>query len=215
MELGRRNDPIEPTRGFDMSLSQDVAGLGGDVNYLRTEGSATWYRGLWEGFRFSSRFAAGYIFPFADDDTVRINNRFFRGGSSFRGFDVAGIGPREIDRVFDSDGNEVRLRRGRALGGNAYYQGTFELTVPNYLPEEYGIKTALFTDVGSLGRLEEADIDDPMSFHRHQHRRRAQCGAVHRGRADRARISRPQRVLGFALRPHPVRFFPDPAEGRV
>ncbi len=160
----RRNDPISPTRGFDMSFSQDVAGLGGDVNYLRTEGSAAWYRGLWQGFRFSSRFSAGYIFPFADDDTVRINNRFFRGGSTFRGFDVAGIGPREIDRVFDENGEEVRLRRGRALGGNAYYQGTFELTLPNYLPEEYGIKTALFTDVGSLGRLEDEDIDDSIYF---------------------------------------------------
>ena len=160
----RRNDPITPTRGFDMSLSQDVAGLGGDVNYLRTEGSAAWYRGLWKGVRFSSRLSAGYIFPFADDDTVRINNRFFRGGSSFRGFDVAGLGPREIDRVFDEDGNEVRLRRGRSLGGNLYYQGTFELTVPNYLPEEYGIKTALFTDVGSLGRLEDADIDESIYF---------------------------------------------------
>jgi outer membrane protein insertion porin family len=160
----RRNDPIEPTRGFDMSISQDVAGLGGDVKYLRTEATAAWYRGLWRGFRFSSRFSTGYIFPFGDDDTVRINNRFFRGGSSFRGFDVAGLGPREIDVVFDENGNELSLNKGRALGGNLYYQGTFELAVPNLLPEEYGIKTALFTDVGSLGRLEDADFDDPIFF---------------------------------------------------
>ncbi len=160
----RRNDPFAPTRGFDMSFSQDVAGLGGDVNYLRSEGSAAWYRGLWKGVRFSSRFSAGYILPFADDNSVRINNRFFRGGNSFRGFDVAGLGPREIDRVVDADGNEVRLRRGRSLGGNVYYQGTFELALPNFLPQEYGIKTALFTDVGSLGKLEDEDVDDPIFF---------------------------------------------------
>jgi outer membrane protein insertion porin family len=33
--------------------------------------------------------------------------------------------------------------------------GTLELSVPNYLPEEYGIRTSLFTDVGTLGRLDD------------------------------------------------------------
>ena len=161
----RRNDPIEPTRGFDMSISQDVAGLGGDVKYLRSEATAAWYRGLWKGFRFSSRLSVGHIAPLGSDDTVRINNRFFRGGSSFRGFDVAGLGPREVVRLFDEDYNEDRIRRGRSLGGNMYYQGTFELAVPNLLPEEYGIKTALFTDVGSLGTLEDSDIDSEIYYY--------------------------------------------------
>jgi outer membrane protein insertion porin family len=30
----RRNDPIRPSSGFDLTLSQDIAGLGGDINYL-------------------------------------------------------------------------------------------------------------------------------------------------------------------------------------
>lgn len=174
----RRNDPIEPTRGFDFSLNQDFAGVGGDVQYIRTEASGAFYRGLFKGVRASARLSGGYIRPFGDDDSVRITNRFFRGGSSFRGFDIAGLGPREVlldltpsldvdgNLILDADGEAVlvetgRLRRQRALGGNAYYQGTFEVTVPNYLPEEYGIKSALFLDVGSLGRLEAADINDP------------------------------------------------------
>lgn len=160
----RRNDPIEPTRGFDMSLSQDVAGIGGDVNYLRTEATAAWYRGLPWGLRLSTRFSSGFVVPFGNDDGVRINNRFFRGGSSFRGFDVAGLGPREIDQVFDEDGNELFIRKGRALGGNLYYQGTAELALPSVVPEEYGVKTALFLDVGSLGSLEDVDRDDPIFF---------------------------------------------------
>ncbi len=160
----RRNDPFAPTRGFDMSVSQDVAGVGGDVNYLRTEATAAWYRGLWKGLRFSSRLSVGYITPFGDDNSVRINNRFFRGGSSFRGFDVAGLGPREIDRVFDENGDQLLQRRGRSLGGNAYYQTTFELALPNFFPEEFGIKTALFSDVGSVGRLQSEDKDDPIFF---------------------------------------------------
>ena len=30
----RRNDPITPTRGFDVRFGQDIAGIGGDVKYL-------------------------------------------------------------------------------------------------------------------------------------------------------------------------------------
>ncbi|MEM7767599.1 MAG: outer membrane protein assembly factor BamA [Pseudomonadota bacterium] len=151
----RRNDPITPTGGFDLSFSQDVAGLGGDVQYLETEATGAWYQGLWGGLRLSTRLSGGYISAYGDDDIVRINNRFFRGGTSFRGFDVAGLGPRQIVRRFDADGNEVQFFRGRAQGGNAYYQGTAELEVPNFLPEEYGIRTSLFIEAGSLGELDD------------------------------------------------------------
>jgi len=42
----RRNDPITPTRGFDVRMSQDFAGIGGEVKYLRTDIRANFYRGL-------------------------------------------------------------------------------------------------------------------------------------------------------------------------
>lgn len=155
----RRNDPIAPTGGFDFSFSQDVAGLGGDVQYIRTETSAAAYRGIFKGVRASVRLSGGLIEPFGNDDGIRINNRFFRGGSTFRGFDVAGLGPRQIVREFDEDGNEVRLFKGQSQGGKAYYQATAELTVPNFLPEEYGIDTALFVEAGSVGMLDDVDVD--------------------------------------------------------
>lgn len=152
------NDPISPSRGFDLRFSQDFAGLGGDVKYIRTEAGATFYRGIWRDVVASAKFSGGYVLPLDDDQGVRINNRFFRGGSTFRGFDVAGLGPREIVRIFDPNtGEVVSTQRLNSLGGNMYYQGTFELTVPNFLPEEYGIKSALFLDVGSLGLLEDVD----------------------------------------------------------
>lgn len=160
----RRNDPIRPTRGFDVSLRQDFAGVGGDVKFLRTEATTSFYRGIWRDVIASAEFSGGYVFPLDDEQGVRINNRFFRGGSTFRGFEVAGLGPREIVRTFSSDGDLVSSNRGSALGGNAYVQGTFELSVPNYLPEEYGIKSALFVDVGAVGLLEDVDIDPSITF---------------------------------------------------
>lgn len=158
----RRNDPIAPTGGFDFSLTQDLAGVGGDVQYIRSEASAATYRGIFKGVRASVRLSGGYIEPYGKDDNILINNRFFRGGTSFRGFDVAGIGPRQIVTLADSEGNVTNVKPGRALGGKAYYQATGELTVPNYLPEEYGIRTKLFVEAGSLGILDDEDIPDPI-----------------------------------------------------
>ena len=77
---------------------------------------------------------------------MRINSRFYKGGNTFRGFEVAGIGPRDTN-----------AGRTDALGGRLYGIGTVELTVPTFLPEQYGIKAALFTDVGTLGLLDDQD----------------------------------------------------------
>lgn len=160
----RRNDPIAPTGGFDFSISQDFAGVGGDVQYIRTELTGAAYRGIFKGVRASVRLSGGVIEPWGDDDSIRINNRFFRGGSSFRGFDVAGLGPRVVDVIADTDGNIIDVIAQNSLGGKVYYQGTGELTVPNYLPEEYGIRTKLFIEAGSVGILDDADIEDEIFF---------------------------------------------------
>ena len=161
----RTNDPIQPTRGFDFRFSQEAAGLGGDVKYLRTETSASMYRGIWKNVIASARFSAGYVFPLENGQGIRINNRFFRGGSTFRGFDVAGLGPREVVRVIDpATGEVLTTRRLNSQGGNTYYQGTFELSLPSVFPEEYGIKSALFADVGGLGTLRGPDISPTVYF---------------------------------------------------
>jgi len=74
----RRNDPIEPTRGFDMRLSQDFAGLGGDAKYLRSEITANTYYGIFKDVIASGRFSGGYIQGFGNDP-IQINDRFFKG----------------------------------------------------------------------------------------------------------------------------------------
>ncbi|NQY96777.1 MAG: outer membrane protein assembly factor BamA [Henriciella sp.] len=154
----RRNDPIAPTGGFDLSISQDFAGFGGDVQYVRTELTGAAYRGIFKGVRASVRLSGGVIEPWGDDDSIRINNRFFRGGSSFRGFDVAGLGPRVVDVIADTEGNVIDVIAQNSLGGKVYYQGTGEITIPNYLPEEYGIRTKLFVEAGSVGILDDSDL---------------------------------------------------------
>jgi outer membrane protein insertion porin family len=147
--MDRRNDYLNPTRGFYIDLQQDIAGLGGEVNYLLTEVEGGWYHGFTKDFILSLTTSAGYVTGWAGD-SVRINNRFYKGGETFRGFETAGIGPRDLSNA-----------RGDALGGKAYAIGSAELTIPTFLPEQYGIKAALFTDVGTVGLLDKADKQGP------------------------------------------------------
>jgi len=139
--VDRRNDPIRPTRGWTGTLRQDFAGVGGDVNYVKSEVDATAYYGITPSWIVSVQGSAGYVSGW-NGDAVRINDRFFKGGNSFRGFENAGMGPRD-------------LATNDALGGNFYAVGSVELTVPNGLPEQYGIRTSLFADVGTLGVLDD------------------------------------------------------------
>lgn len=142
--VDRRNDPVRPTRGWTGSLRQDFAGIGGDVNYIKTEADVSAYWGITPAWVVTATASTGYISGWGGEP-IRINDRFFKGGNSFRGFETAGIGPRNITPGTNSD----------ALGGNFYAIGTLELTVPNFLPEQYGIRTSLFTDVGTLGMLDD------------------------------------------------------------
>ncbi len=145
----RRNDPITPTRGFFVSFGQDFAGVGGDVQYVRTTLDGAWYYGFTPSWIFSVQGTSGYINGWGGD-VVRINDRFFRGGDTFRGFEIAGIGPRDVS-VLSTSGSPI----GDALGGKAYAIGTVELTVPTPIPAQYGIKTALFSDFGTVGLLDD------------------------------------------------------------
>src|SRR5580704_4947197 len=46
LRIDKRNDPVLPTRGYYLDLSQDVAGFGGTVHYVRTEWDGGWYHGF-------------------------------------------------------------------------------------------------------------------------------------------------------------------------
>ncbi|MFZ5929750.1 MAG: outer membrane protein assembly factor BamA [Pseudomonadota bacterium] len=129
------DDQLDPHRGFTFTFLQDFAGLGGDVTYVRTEGEAKYFYPLGEEVVGNLSLTTGYIDGL--NQNVRLNDRFFKGGRSFRGFQTAGLGPRD---EFTED----------ALGGRAYYIGTAQMTFPLGLPEEFGILGNLFTDAGAV-----------------------------------------------------------------
>jgi outer membrane protein insertion porin family len=152
---------IRATRGQRLTFVQDFAGLGGEVRYLRTRGSATKYWNPFGDWIFSAHGEGGYIHPLEDSagegrDPIRITDRFF--GQQLRGFDVRGIGPRLLRIPYDLEGNleENRGRVTAALGGRAYYMGRLELEVPtNAALRNFGIRPSAFIDFGSVFLLEK------------------------------------------------------------
>lgn len=148
--LDTRDDPIAPKHGFQVQVSGDFAGLGGDVKYYRFETDSTWYQRLWaDEFVLSIGVTAGYIATWDDATPLRLNDRFFKGGSSFRGFETAGVGPRD-----------TASSQQDSLGAEIYAIGSVELTVPNYLPEDLGIDTSLFVDFGTVGKISNIPVNN-------------------------------------------------------
>ena len=157
------NSRLRPSSGNRAIFSQDLAGLGGDVHYIRTRIDTDKYWNVGSGFIFSVGFEAAYIFSFDKGrgpgiDKVRINDRYYLGEPQFRGFDIRGVGPR-VQRLaygVDANGNQIVID-GRnqfqddPLGGRAYYLGRAELEIPlGAGVRELGIRPSIFMDFGAL-----------------------------------------------------------------
>lgn len=140
----RRDSVLDPSKGYFLSFDQDFAGVGGDAKFLRHEVRASYYEPITKEIIFSMLGSTGHIMGLGGDD-VRINDRFFVGGDDLRGFRNAGIGPR--DTTTDD-----------ALGGNTYYSTTAEVKFPLGLPEDLGVRGAVFTDVGSLWDADDSGV---------------------------------------------------------
>ncbi len=134
-----RNNTFDPSEGYFLRVSQDVAGLGGDSQFFRNEAQAAWYYSLYPQWVLSLAGTAGNVLGL--DGDLKIQDRFFLGGRSLRGFDTAGVGPRDITTR-------------DALGGNTYYTTTAELQFPLGL-DDFGITGAVFVDAGTLYGVDE------------------------------------------------------------
>lgn len=136
-----RDSKFAPTRGYFMSISQEIAGLGGNSKYVKHELKGSYFYTPFPKWTLGVLGTGGYMFG-QGERGIRINDRFFLGGDDLRGFQNAGVGPRDVSTT-------------DALGGTQYYVATAELRFPLGLPEEIGLSGAVFTDVGSLWNVNE------------------------------------------------------------
>ena len=155
------NNRLRPSAGQRFTLSQDFAGVGGGVQYLRTRGTYDHYWALFgSGFVLNLGGEAGYIWGYGKDrgpgqDKIRINDRFFLGEPELRGFGIRGVGPRVIRRLLDGTGQVViddkNSQTDDAIGGRYYYRGRAEVQIPlGAAGAELGLRPSIFADVGAV-----------------------------------------------------------------
>jgi len=131
-----------PANGINSQLRQDLAGLGGDVRFLRTTEDLRYYHQLNDDVVSLVRGQGGYITGWGGKQVPLIDS-FFGGPSMVRGFAPNGFGPRDLTPGTTMDN----------VGGSMYWATTAELqsNIPG-LPAEYGLKAIGFVDAGSVFR---------------------------------------------------------------
>ena len=141
-----RASGFNPDAGVLLRFSQDFAGLGGDTQYVSSTALASAFRRLSRrDVTLRAELEGGAIIGFGDED-VRVTERFFTSGRSFRGFEARGVGPRDTASPSDDP-----------LGGEYYAVARFEAGFPLGIPEEYGIRGGAFLDVGSVWGLPDTE----------------------------------------------------------
>jgi len=128
-----RDSVYDPTRGTTVSLGVDFAGVGFGERFARSVFSTTYFQPMpWLDHVLSFRFMAGYSFGWSKDP-VPLFERFYMGGSnSLRQFKSLQVSPKDDT--------------GTRIGGNSELLGTVEYQIPLF----FGIKAAVFYDVGQV-----------------------------------------------------------------
>jgi outer membrane protein insertion porin family len=172
------NNRIRPSRGERFVFSQDLAGLGGSVKYLRQTVNAAKYWQVLGNFILSLSAEAGSVIPLTGTpangaDPVRLTDRFFLGEPQIRGFDIRGVGPRVLRVPYISTTDPVtnvvtqtlstdRNQYGDdALGGRAYYMSRLELEIPlGSGARELGLRPSVFLDAGAVFGVKAPILSD-------------------------------------------------------
>ncbi len=119
------------------NMGVTYTGFGGTTTYMRYYGDATaMVNFLDDRWQLKTSIEGGYIEPIGDDYIPRVY-RYFLGGESLRGFDVAGVG-----RISQNS---------YSLGGLWKVNGSTQLNFPIFIPDEYQVKGFVFADYGILG----------------------------------------------------------------
>ncbi len=135
-----RNNRLNPSRGLYVALTEQLAGAGGDTQYIQSVLEGRGYYPIYEGITLVSRLIGGHITGWGGQQVLSVDN-FFKGGETIRGFDTSGIGPRALNTSGDLE----------AIGGKVFYAGTVEVRFPfPFIPDELGFSGAVFADAGSL-----------------------------------------------------------------
>lgn len=128
-----RDSYIMPTKGYNYSLGVDYAGLGSDVDFIRTDVKGSYHIPFWDKWTFSVGGRAGAIIETGSE--IPLFDLYRAGGQTLRGFDLSGIGPRDATTK-------------DALGGQYMLGNNLEVRFPLGKLDESGVKGFVFSDGG-------------------------------------------------------------------
>ncbi len=131
--------------GIVANFGVSYTGFGSTENFMRYNADVV---GLYNFFddrwQLKSTLDFGLIQPL-NGDYISRSYRYFLGGESLRGFDVAGVGSRNWSNMH------------YALGGLWVASESTQLNFPIFIPDEYQIKGFVFADYGILGKPPKED----------------------------------------------------------
>ena len=124
--------------GIVGDLGVAYTGFGGSNTFMRYSADIT---ALWKFFddrwQFKTSWDLGYLKSLDTDSYIPRVYRYFLGGESLRGFEVAGVGSRFASY---------------SLGGLWRLNGSTQINFPIFIPDEYQVKGFVFADYGILGK---------------------------------------------------------------
>ncbi len=145
ISLDYRDNRLKPTDGFSITLSNEYAGVGGKVKYLKNILSGAFYQKLTERVILEVHAQAGMMNEIGGK-SIRVNDKFMMGGTSLRGFDYSGVGPHGYGA---SAGNRNSYDES-SLGGDTSVLVSAQVNFPLGLPEDLAVSGHVFADAGSL-----------------------------------------------------------------
>ncbi|XP_043239282.1 sorting and assembly machinery component 50 homolog [Amphibalanus amphitrite] len=148
LTVDKRDSTIFPTEGALIRLNQELAGLGGNIGFLKHEAELQYNLPLPLDITLQGAFFCGHMKAMYPEKTYNISDRFFLGGPlNVRGFEMRGIGPQ-------SDGSFT--------GADMYWAAAFHLYTPLPFRRSKGgfgelFRTHFFVNTGNIGNFRLSD----------------------------------------------------------
>lgn len=149
--LDRRDRAVDPSRGFQLRLTPEIAGPGGTSRFARFRAVGNFHHRIGDMFDVSLGLEGGIIEPIGGR-TIPLFDRFYIGGNSMRGFDLRGIGPKVVPL-------KAPVAPPTAIGGRAYYVGRLEVgfRVEGAM-RKFGATPSVFVDAGSVFGASKSEL---------------------------------------------------------
>lgn len=145
----KRNNYLDPTKGFLLSTSVEYAGLfAGNTDFIKYNATAKSWIPFWKSTYFAARANYGLLHLIDAGDDLVVEERFFLGGpNTLRGFRYRRVGPR---RPTDTGGYVI-------IGGVQQILASLDFVVP--LSKTVGLKAVAFFDIGNSFDQDEFSLN--------------------------------------------------------